>query len=273
MKRKIKRFLKSLKGRLTFTKRGKFAFIVAFLTLGFLVIELSSPSLRYLLTALLAILTYLLSAWGLERDIKGIDWLTLFILPTMYPVAISLFYFLLPIRWLTRLPMATIFAVGIYAILLVENIYNVAAVRGIQLLRAAYSVGFLLTLFTAFLLLSLIFSFHLPSYWNFLLVLVATFPLILQSLWAMKLETKIGRETFLYTQITAICLAELAFVFSFWPINPVIEALFLTSVFYSLVGMIQQHLVGRLFKQTAIEFIVVSLIVFLLVLLTTKWGG
>lgn len=273
MRRKIRKVLRKISKRFAFTKREKFTLIIAILTLGLLTVQLATPSFRYPLTVGLVVLTYILSAWGLREDLAGLEWLTLFILPTMYAAAVPLFYFLLPVRWLTRLPTAILFALGMYAILLVENIYNVAAVRTIQLLRAAHSVGLLLTLVTCFLLFAIIFSLHLPFYWNFLLVFVTSFLLVLQSLWAMKLEAKISQEIFLYTVVTSLVLSELAFVFSFWPIQTIIEALFLTTVFYSLVGMVQQHLVERLFKRTVIEFIVVSAIVFMLVLLTTRWGG
>ena len=67
-----------------------------------------------------------------------------------FTAAIALFYFLLPVRWLTRVPVAVLYAVGMYALLLTENIYNVAADRTIALLRAAQSIGYLLTLLTYF---------------------------------------------------------------------------------------------------------------------------
>lgn len=259
--------------RLEFSKREKFALIVFLLTTGLLVIQLSPSFWRYPLTGILILAAYLLCAWGWREDLSGVEWLTLFILPTMYTGAISFFYFLLPVRWLTRLPTAVLFALGMYAILLVENIYNVAAVRTIQLLRAAHSVGLLATLFTVFMLLATITSLRLPFYGNFFLVFLVLFPLILQALWVMELEPGISRPILIYTLALTLILAELAFVFSFWPMPTTIEALFLTTVGYSLVGMTQQHLIGRLFKRTAWEFMAVSAIVFLLVLLTTKWGG
>ena len=273
MRRRIKKFLRKISRKIALTKREKLVLIVGLLTFGLLTVQLSPVQWRYSLTAVLVLATYLLATWGLREDLGGIEWLTLFILPTMYAGAVTLFYFLLPVRWLTRLPTAVLFALGMYAILLVENIYNVAAIRTIQLLRAAHSVGLLLTLITCFLLLAIIFSLHLPFFWNFLLVFIVSFPLSLQSLWAMKLEPKISQEIFLYTMVISLVLSELAFVFSFWPIQTVIEALFLTTVFYSLVGMVQQHLLERLFKRTMIEFIAVSAIVFILVLVTTRWGG
>lgn len=273
MIKKIKKILHKISKKLVFSKREKFAVIVGILTAGLFVVQLVNPGLRYAFIGGLVVLTYFLSIWGLREDLDGVEWLTLFILPAAYAGALSLFYFLLPVRWLTRLPTAIIFAVGMYAILLVENIYNVAAIRTIQLLRAAHSVGLLLTLFTVFLFYSIIFSLHAPFYWNLSLVFLVSLPLVLQSLWVMRLESTISLEIIFYTLVISLGLGEMAFVFSFWPIQGVLEALFLTTGFYTLVGIVQQHLIERLFQRTLMEFIAVSGIVFALILFTTSWGG
>ena len=42
------------------------------------------------------LITYLISAWALFDDLKGIEWLTILSLPSLYAAAIGLFYFLLP---------------------------------------------------------------------------------------------------------------------------------------------------------------------------------
>jgi len=266
---KIRKFFYKFSRRFSLTKREKFAAIVIILTSGLLLIQILGPERRYLFILALSILSYFLCVWGLREDINDIEWLTLFILPVMFVAAIPLFYFLLPVRWLTRLPTAIIFAVGVYAILLVENIYNVAAERTIQLLRAAHSVGLLITLFTLFLLLSIVFSLHLYFYWNFLLVFLISFPLVLQSLWGMKLESYLSKELLVFTTIISLILAQLALVLSFWPVQTVIETLLLATVFYTLVGIIQQELIERLFKKSLVEFITVLIMVFILFLLTT----
>lgn len=272
MKKRFKKILRFFRKRLSFTKREKFGVVVGLLTLGLLAVQLAASSFRYQLIIVLVVLTYLLSAWSLREDLAGVEWLTLFILPAMYTAAINLFYFLLPVRWLTRLPTAFLFAVGMYAILLVENIYNVAAERTIQLLRAAHSVGLLITLFTLFLFFSVVFSLHLPAYWNVLLVFLISLPLSLQSLWSMRLDPRIDGEILIFTFLTSLSFAEFAFVFSFWPIQGVIEALFLTTIYYTIVGLVQQNLVERLFRQTITEFVSVAGVVFVLVLITTSWG-
>lgn len=269
----FKKLKKIIKKKLNFSKREKFGLAIGFLTLIFLSIQLVYSSWRYPLVGFLLIATYLFCAWGLEEDLTGIEWLTLFILPVSFVASLSLFYFLLPVRWLTRLPVAVLFALGLYAILLVENIYNVAGERTIQLLRAAHAVGLLLTLFTNFLFLALVFALHLPFYGNMLLVFLISFPLILQALWSIKLEEKITPELWGFALTLSLVISELALVFSFWPFPTVIEALFLTTVFYSLVSIVQQHFSQRLFKRMLWEFILVSLIVFVLVFFTVRWGG
>ena len=75
---------------------------------------------------------------------------------------VALFYFLLPVRWLTRLPVLAIFGISMYLLFLTQNIYNIAAIRTIQLLRAAHAVGFLFTIVSAFLIYNVIFALHLP---------------------------------------------------------------------------------------------------------------
>lgn len=272
MKRRLKKLLELFKEKLSVSKRQQFVTVVAVLTLEMMATQLISGGLRLDVVIGLAISAYILSALVLRQDLKGWEYITLLVLPTLYTIAVFLFYFLLPTRWLTRLPIAFLYAVGMYAILLTENIYNVAAERNIQLLRAAHSVGFLLTLVTVFFLIDTLLSLHLPFYMNGLLAFVLMVPLVLQVLWAMVLTPTIPISVWLGTLVISFVLAQIVIIFSFWPIRITIESLFITTVFYSLVGMTQQFLVERLFSKTAREFLIVLVLVFLLVIFTTRWG-
>lgn len=260
--------LKSIK----VTKRQQFVGVTLLLTIGMMATQWFTGGLKLEVVLVLALVTYLLSAFVLREQLTGWEFITLLILPTFYTIAVYTFYFLLPTRWLTRLPFAVLYAIGMYAILLTENIYNVAAERNIQLLRAAHSVGFLLTLVTMFFLVDTLLSLHLSFYLNGLLIFVISFPLTLQALWSVELTPTISRKTFFGSTVLSVVMAELAMVFSFWPIRITIEALFLTTVFYSLVGMMQQYLLERLFSKTVREFLIVLILVFILVLITTRWG-
>jgi len=221
----------------------------------------------------LSVVAYLVSAFALREDIHGIEWFTLLILPTLFTTAVAFFYFLLPARWLTRIPFVVLYAIGMYALLLTENIYNVAVDRTIALLRAAHSVGYLLTLVTYFLLVQTIMAFRFSFYTNALLVACVSFFLILQSLWSVVLEEQVSRRMWSLTIAITIVLMELSWVFSFLPIQSTLIVLFLTTSFYGIVGMAQQYLVEKLYKKTVIEFFTLSSIVFVIVMLATNWRG
>ena len=257
----------------TISKRQEFVIITLILTVGLVVTQVVGGELRYPLVLTFSIATYFLSAFGLREDIGGIEWLTLLTLPTLFTAAVLLFYFLLPVRWLTRLPVAALFAVGMYALLLTENIYNVAAERSIALLRAAHSVGFLLTLITYFLLVSTILSFRLAVGWVSVMVGIITFLLTLQSLWAVELTPQVSRRVWQVSMSITIVLAELAWIFGFWPVQQALIALFLTTSLYCCIGMAQQYLEAKLYKKTAIEFGSVAVIVFVILLIATRWRG
>lgn len=255
------------------SKRKQFVLIVAILVLGMITTQLVAIEHRTEMVIGLATLSFILSIVAQREDLQGIEYLTLNILPVMFTVSVAFFYFLLPVRWLTRLPTAFLYGLGMYAIFLTENIYNIASNRSIQLLRAAHSVGLLTTLVTVFLLYDTVFSFHLAATINGVLIFFISFPLLLQSLWSMTLEQKLDKEIVVGSLSGAVLYAQASYIFSFWPINTTIFALFLTTCFYCVTGIIQQKMLDRLFAKVLREFIGVLSITFILVLITARWGG
>ena len=256
---------------ITLTKRQQFVVITAILTGVLMLTQLVSLDLRYPMVVVLSVLTYGLCAFGLREDLRGSEWMTLLTLTTLFTAAVAVFYFLLPTRWLTRLPVAVLYAIGMYALLLTENIYNVAAARTIALLRAAHSVGFLLTLATYFLLVQTVLAYRLAPWFNAALVGLVTYPLTLQILWAMDLEPTIGKRVKDVTVVITAVAIEIAWIFSLWPVRTTLLALFLTTCFYGLAGMAQQYLTDRLYKRTVWEFFGVVAIVFIILIFTANW--
>jgi hypothetical protein len=265
---KIKNFIRGF----TQNKRQIFVSIILILTVLLMGTQIFSGSLKLEVVATIAVLTYGLCAFALRQDLEGGEYLTLLTLPTYFTVAVFLFYFLLPERWITRLPIAALYAIGMYAILLTENIYNVAAERTIQLLRAAQSVGFLLSLVTIFFLTNTLFSLHLPFYINLPLSFLVVIPLVLQALWSMELALPLDRKIIFHSLVISWILSQSVSILSFFPVRSTIAALFITTVFYSLVGMTQQQLLDRLFPKTIREFLSVFIAVLVLFLVITKWG-
>lgn len=256
------------------SKRQKFVFITLLLTLGLFI---SQNIVVYEVRTILVLLLSLLGALGLfialYKDIKGTFWWPLLILPFFFTLSFGLFYFLLPARFLTRITLSTIFAVGLYALYLSHNIYAVAGIRAIQLLNAAHSVGFLLTLVSHFFLINIIFSLHLIAPLVFLLIFLISFIFIFPILWSIKLEQGISKTVLVFTTTLALVTGELGLVLNFWPVSPVVATLFISGNFYAFVGLSQVWLERRVFKGTMWEYIGVAIIVFLVLISRTEWGG
>jgi hypothetical protein len=254
------------------TKRRKFVFSALLLTIGLTVIQLLQISNRYLAIFILSLLSIPLTFWSLKEALRGSIWLVSWILPVFFTAGVGLFYFLLPGSLLTAIPVILIYLVGMYVLFLSENIFAVASMRTIQLFRAASAVGFLSTLVTSFLLYDTIFSFRLPFYQNALLVFGLSFFLFLHGTWSVNLEEKISGQILLYSLVLALGMGEIALVLSFWPTAITLGSLFLTSLIYVSLGVVQAKLSDRLFKKTVEEYLTVGFLVLIVLLAYTTWG-
>lgn len=234
-------------------------------------------------------ISYLVSAWVLFEDLKGIEWLTVLILPVMYTLGAGLFSLFLPesvprifgqrlevdvgrlLAAIIRGGFWLLYGVGAYGLYLTENIFSVAAIRTIQLLRAARAVGFLLTLVVAMFLFQALFSFRLQFYWLGLLAGVLSFPLYLQGNWSMQLKKGLNKRVIEYSLIGALIEAQLAMVLAFWPVKSLVAALMLVTAMYVILGLSQQKLLGRLFKKQVNEYVAVALAVLVASFYITSW--
>ena len=269
----IKRSFVRWDRKLELSKRQQFVIVTFILVAGLVLTQLMPGDYRYGMTIVLSVITFLSSAFALREDLNGIEWITLLTLPTLFTTAVALFYFLLPQRWLTRVPVVALYAIGMYALLLTENIYNVAADRTIALLRAAHSVGFLFTLITYFMLVQTVLAFRFPFYTNMILIFIISLVLAFQSIWSSELDRKASERVKKISLVVAVIMAELACIYAFWPIQATIAVLFFTTSFYGLVGMGQQYVVEKLYKKTVMEFFSLGAIIFIISLLTTHWRG
>lgn len=255
------------------TKRQKFILMAFFLTVLLVTTQTVPESLRYQVMGILTVATIFLSVFLLWGELSGIKYFLLLLLPVYFVAGASLFYFLLPVRWLTRLPFAFLFAVSVYLLMLTSNIYNVAAIRTIALLRAAHAVGLLFSLISTFFLTNVLFSLHLPFYLVTLGTVAIVSPLYLVGLWSYELADFITRRVFIYTVVFTIVTAQIALVLSFWPIVPINGALAISTVMYALLGLAQLHFDDKLTRRVVYEHLGVSLIVFVIIVISTRWGG
>ena len=104
-------------------------------------------------------------------------------------------------------------------------------------------------------------------------VFALSFPLYLQGFWSMELDTKFSKDLAIISIISSLITAELSAVLYFWPVTIVVGSLFLTVSFYMLLGLGQAKLDGRLFSSTVREHLVVGAVVFIAMILATRWGA
>lgn len=252
-------------------RREKFVLASAILSLGLLLVQYVGLEWRYIALAVFMLITYLVSAWALSSDLQSHEWWTILPFPPLYAGAVSLFYFLLPGAFLTRILILGLFGVGMYGLFLTSNIFSVAKGRTIQLLYAAHAVGLFFTLFTSMLTTNAVFSLRLPFYFNALLVGLIHFPLILMSLWSIKLEPFISRVIWNFSLLFTLVLAELVILFSFLPLPAWHAALFIMGMLYIGLGVLQSQLKERLFQNTANEYSLVAIFLGFIFLVLLPW--
>lgn len=254
-------------------KRQKIIIATAIVTMGLMFIgTINFIYVSYKFILVLGIMAYILSIWALWEGMTKLKAVVLLILPTMFTMAVAFFYLLLPVRWLTRLPVSIIFGLSFYSLLLSQNVFNVAATRTIPLYRAASTVGFLFTLITAFFFFSVVSGFDLPFYLNGLFCLAISFPLVLQSLWSIEME-QVSGSIIIYSLIISILIGEFAIALSFWPVAPTIWSLFLSTSMYVLVAMVTEFMKDRLVKRLMWEYFGIGVIVLIFSLISTSWAG
>lgn len=254
-------------------KRKKIIIATVLTTFGLLlvgIIPFIYISYRFIIG--LGIVAYFLSLWALWEGMTKLKAIILLALPTLFTVAVASFYLLLPVRWLTRLPVAIVFGLSFYSLILSQNVFNVAAERTIPLYRAASTVSFLFTLVTAFFLFNVVAGFDLPFYINGLAVFLISLPLILQALWTVEMES-VKAQIVLFAMVVSTIVGEAAIALSFWPVAPTIWSLTLATLIYTLVAIVMESLRGRLTKRLVLEYVGVGVLVFTFSILATSWGA
>ncbi|MBP7967006.1 hypothetical protein KAZ66_01920 [Candidatus Woesebacteria bacterium] len=225
----------------------------------------------YVFLSILFIISYITTYLAIFEGISGVEWYMLFVTSIILTLATYLFYFLLPVRWLTRVPLVLIFGLAYYAALLTSNIFNVGVEKSLQLYRAAFSVNYFLQSFIVFLLLMVIYTFKQNFMINGIASGVAAGILSLQLYWSVTPDATFNRRLLDYAMMTAILLFQFSVMISFIPLKTNVAALIFTAAYYSLTGIIHHHLGNRLFPNIIKEYIFVFIFVCFIALLTLQW--
>lgn len=254
-------------------KRQKIIIAAILLTIG-LLFAVSHNNLFYRVQFVLGlgVLAYLISLWALWEGMTRLKAVVLLTLPAFFTIAMASFAYLLPLRWLVRMPFAVFYGLCTYFILLSQNVFSVAAIRTIPLYRAASTVSFLFTLITAFLLYSVVYSLNLPFFWNALAIFVITFPLVLQIIWSVEMES-LDSRTIVTSFVVTLITAQFALALSFWPVATTMWSLFLASSLYVMLGVMTEQLRDRLTSRIAAEYLAIGVVIFLFTSWFTSWTG
>lgn len=256
--------------RLHISKRQKFVVSVIILSAGLFTSQHLLGRGGVFVVFLLSFLTVAFLFLSNYEDIRGNFSVSLFILPFFYSLSFGLFYFLIPARFLTRMIITSLYAVGLYSLFLSENIFTVASMRTIALLSSARTVSFIITLVSYFFLANVIFTLDLSALPTAALLLVSSFFLIIQSMWTYSLERPVSMHI-TWASCLSLCLFEVALILWFWPATPTLIAIFLTGFFYVLVGLTHVWLDKRLFRNVLWEYSWVMVIVSCILFLFTSW--
>lgn len=273
------------------TKRFKFITVAGLI--GIMLGLTSLVSIENRLSMLLAVtaISYVLSAWVLFEDLKGLEWITLMILPVMFTLGSGLFANLLPdvvpnllglkfeietamvIGKIVKLLFILMYVLGLYAIYLLENIISVASIRTIQLLRAARSMGFVMTLVVGLLFFLVALSLKLWFYWIGLISFVVTFILSYGHFWSVDIKDESRLVVKLFSLSMAVLTGLLGVVMAFWPVRPFMGGLMMAVYFYTHLGILENYLKNRSHGESLIEYLVFGLIIFIIGFASTSWRG
>lgn len=264
-----KTLFKSLFKFLT-SKRQKFVLSVLILSVGLFIAEYVVGRSGVILVLILSFLTSFLLYLSLRDDLKENFTPQVLILPFFYTLALGLFYLLVPARLLTRFAMTFLYALGLYSLFLSENIFTVSAIRTIQLLSGARTISLVLTMLSYFFISNVVFSFHTNIFITLGLVALYTFPIVLHSVWTYAQEKSLFSQVFWVLTIT-ICLIEVAAFLWFSQGSPTVLALFLTAIFYVILGLTHAWFERRLFRGVILEYFWVTIISFIFLTLFSSW--
>ena len=234
------------------------------LSLGLLAVQYVALEQRYWAVLILSVISYAAATWALSEDLQRIELAMLVPIPALFAGSVGLFYFLLPANIVSRFTILGIFGVGVYALLLTSNILSVAKGRTIQLLHAAHAIGLFFALIVSLLITNTIFTIHLPFYLVGGLVWLSHFPLVITSLWAVRLTKSIEGIVWQTSILLTLLLVELSMALTFIPISAWFAALFIMSLLYLGVSIIRSFLIERLFTRALAEYALVSLFILIL---------
>ncbi len=255
------------------TKREELVFFSLFLSaLLLLLFLIPIGTVKIISLLVLGCIAYVISLAVFRENLDGVEPFVLPILPVLFTISTALFYNIISERWLTRLGFIFVYGILIYSIFLIENVFSIAKIKNIQLMKVARTIYFFVSSFTVFLFSYVILSFHLPGIISSLIFSVFVFLMSFPFVWSFSLKKKFSAQDLGVALVNSLIIFELMFAIIFWPLNIYLVSLFITSVYYSMIGIWDNILSFRVRGWSVIEYVLINGAVFLLCLLTVNFG-
>jgi len=273
------------------SKRARFVLVAVILGVLLWISSLVSVEARLGIVLAVTGVAYVLSVWVLFEDLKGMEWVTLMILPVMFTLGAGLFANYLPtaipsllgfrfeletslvLGKIVKIIFFLLYILGMYGIYLIENIFSVASIRTIQLLRAAKSVGFVMTLVTAMFFYTIGYSLKIAFWWMAVPAFLISFILSYGNMWTTDLKGERKSDVVRFGVGLSWILTLSMIVLSFWPVRPFMGALMLTAIFYTVLGVFEQKLKHKAYGESFLEYVLFGVIILIIGYLTTSWRG
>jgi hypothetical protein len=252
-------------------KRIRFVISTIGLTLLLLISTFFFFDKSSLFIPLLILVSYGATFFSLYEGIEKIEWYMLFLMPVLLSVAMYLFYFLFPVRWLTRIPFILIYSISMYAALLSSNIFNVGVEKNLQLYRAGFSVNYFIQTMVFFLFGNVLASFHWGFLANAMTFALLSFGMSLQLYWSIRLDMHLRKEVLNHAWLTALLVGEGSLLLSFFPLQESIFALVVAVLYYCIAGLTHLHLDERLFKHSVREYAMILIVILAILILSIAW--
>lgn len=145
------------------------------------------------------------------------------------------------------------------------NIYSLENISGYINLVSMFFIS------SSFYGLKILFAIEINSFWFLCLLVIMIFLIIiilLQTFWINKISIKLNKN---YIIVISIMLIQIYFIIFFLPSAFYVNSAIFVLSYYIITGLARYKLLNKLEKAVIIKYITMSFIMFLLLLVSTKW--
>jgi len=248
-------------------KKIRFAATSALMTAA-LVFLSSAPYISTInWTLLMPLLALFLTYFALGRP-GGIEVITLLLLPVAVSFGAGLGQYFFPnFQAALKVFLWGSFFASFYLLLLALNVFRVERLKGdkIPLERAARPASFILSFLAAFLLFTAVYKLELGVLLTAALIFGLGFLLSLNLFWFFSLTDFFEKKQFAGALVVGLGIAQISLAFSFFPWEAHLRGLSEGVFFYAILGVARAYFEKHLKYSIVLEYILLSLAVFLLV--------